>query len=184
MTPEAERLEAERHLERLAAILASSDIEVEFYFVRGAVIFQAFAARPETAHVDAMFRPAESIRAAARQVAESENLPERWLHRSVGAALSDGADPSRYVELPRVRAFVAPPEYVLAIKTAAMRLGEAFRETEDVRFLARAMNLTSAAEARSIVARYFTDRQLPADTHARLQTLIDGAQPAAEPGST
>jgi hypothetical protein len=172
VSTDQERVEAARLLGKLGAALASSDTEVEFYFVSGAVIFQAFAAHPGTAQVTAMFRPAETVRLAASAVAQGEGVSEGWLHRSVRAALSDGADPTRYVELPNVRAFVALPEYVLAIKSAAMCLGDAFREAEDLRFILRAMNLASAAEALSIVSRYFTDRQLASDTESRLQALI------------
>lgn len=172
MSDRAEHLESLRLLEKLGELLASDNTEVEFYFLSGAVIFQAFAARPGTARIDAMFRPAETVRLAASEVAETEGATEGWLHRCVRSALSDGAEPRRYVELSNVRAFVARPEYVLAMKCAAMRLGDAFREAEDVRFILRAMNLTSAAEALSVVSLYFAERQLAPDTESRLEDLI------------
>ena len=93
------------------------------------------------------------------------------MHRTVRAALSDGAGKGDYVALAGLRAFAAPPEYVLAMKCAAMSLGEEFRETEDIRYVWRSMNLSTAEEALAIVSRYFTERQLPADIRERLEAL-------------
>jgi len=172
MTGDTDRPEALRLLRQLDRALASSATEVEFYFVGGAVIYQAFSAQPGTARVTALFRPAEEVRAAVRKIGDAEELPAGWLHKTVRVALDDGTRPSAYVELPRVRAFVAPPEYVLAVKCAAMWLGEAFGELDDVRYVLRAMNIDSAADALSVIHRYFTKRQLPPDTDGRLEELI------------
>lgn len=172
MSDVKERLEARRLLQQLDRAMASSDTEVEFYFLGGAVIYQAFAAQPDSVRVTSLFRPAENVRAAVRRVGDAEGLPAGWVHRTVRAALSDGIRPSAYVDLPRVRAFVAPPEYVLAVKCAAMRLGDAFGERDDIRYVLRAMNIDSAADAVSVVHRYFTERQLPDDVEARLEQLI------------
>lgn len=166
-----ERSQALRILELLDTKLADQQTEVEFYFLGGAVIYQAFAAEPGTAQASAMFRSAEVVRQGASEVAEEEGLPEAWMHRTVRAALADGAGQGGYVELGHLRAFAALPEYVLAMKCAAKRLGEDFRETEDVRYVLRSMNVSSADEALSIVSRYFTERQLAPDTRARLEAL-------------
>ena len=168
---DAERSEALRILDRLARRLLSTNTEVEFYFLGGAVIYQAFVAEPGTARVTAMFRSSEVVRQAAQEVAEAEGLPGGWMHRTVRAALSDGAGKGDYVALAGLRAFAAPPEYVLAMKCAAMSLGEEFRETEDIRYVWRSMNLSTAEEALAIVSRYFTERQLPADIRERLEAL-------------
>ena len=166
-----ERAGAFRHLEELGRRLAFTDTEVEFYFLGGAVIYQAFAARPGTARVGAMFRPADTVRRAARDVAEREGLPEGWLARAVRSALGDGAGRGAYVDLLNVRAFAALPEYVLAVKCAAMRLGDDFHEADDVRYVLRAMNLATAGEALAVVGRYFTERQLAPGTRERLEAL-------------
>jgi len=166
-----ERTEALRSLGELARRLVADNTEVEFYFLGGAVLYQAFAAAPGTARVTAMFRPARVVTRAASVVAEAEGLPESWLARAVPAALSDASRSGDYVELPGLRAFAPRPEYVLAMKCAAMRLGDDFRETEDVRYVLRSMNLSSAEEALSLVSRYFSERQLAPDTRERLEAL-------------
>lgn len=159
-------------LNLLDARLASHQTEVEFYFVGGAVIFQAFNAQPGTAHVSAMFRPADVVRLAIEEVAIEEGAPEDWLPQSVRRVLRGGATAAAYVGLPHVRVFVPVPDYVLGIKCAAMRLGDDFREMDDIRYLLRAMNVTSADSALSIVSQYFTERQLAPDTKARLERAL------------
>ena len=44
------------------------------------------------------------------------------------SAMLDG-----FLELPNLRVYEARPEYLLAMKCAAMRLGEEFRDLDDVR---------------------------------------------------
>jgi len=166
-----ERSEAVAALELLARRLAASNTEVEFYFLGGAVLYQAFAGRPGTARVTAMYRPAEAVQQAATEVAETVGLSEGWMHRAVRSALADGAGQGEYLEIPNLRAFVARPEYVLAMKCGAMRLGDEFQEVEDVRYVLRSMNVTSADEALTLVSRYFTERQLPADVRQQLEAL-------------
>jgi hypothetical protein len=70
--------------------------------------------------------------------------------------------------------FIAPPEYLLAMKCAAMRLGEEFHDLDDVRFLLRYLNLTTADEALEIVRRYFDEDQLLPKTALALEELLSG----------
>lgn len=169
-----ERSEALRRLQLLERALVASQTEVEFYFIHGAVLCQAFASEPGTARISAMFRPAAAVREAAREVAGAEELPEGWMSRAAREALGDGAGEGAYVDLPRVRAFGAPPEYVLAVKCAALGFDDDTRQREDVRYLLRALNLASADEALALVTGYFAERQLTPDIRARIQALVSG----------
>jgi hypothetical protein len=136
-------------------------------------MYQALSASPSTAHIDAMFRPASVVRDAARAIATRMAVPQDWVQRSVRDLLGAGARLQQsYLELSHLRVFAPLPEYVLAMKCAAMRLGEDFREMDDIRYVLRAMNVASAEEALGFVTRYFTERQLPADTRERLSDLL------------
>jgi len=168
---------ARRELELFVALghqLASSHIEVEFYSIGGALLFQAFAAAPATARVSALFEPASSVKAAVEAVARARGVPESWPHECTRALLQPmpGDAATGYVELPGVRVFEPLPEYVLAVKCAAMRLGTAFQETDDVRYVLRAMNVTTTDVALSLVGSYFAERQLAHDTRARLEAIL------------
>ena len=61
---------------------------------------------------------------------------------------------------------------MLALKCAAMRLGDDFREKEDLRYLLRAMNLSTADAAIAAVAPYVAERHLLPDVRARLNDLL------------
>jgi hypothetical protein len=163
-----------RLLELLDAELRNDEVQGELYLVGGAVMCLALGARPATRDVDAFFRPTAVIRRAAARVAAKTGMPENWLNDAVKTFLSPRGDFDAYLELPNLRVFIARPEYLLAMKCAAMRLGEEFQDLDDVRYLLRYLNLTTAEEALKIVTRYFDAEQLPPKTRLALEELLPG----------
>ena len=161
-----------RLLELLDAELAEEEIVGEVYLVGGAVMCLVLDARPATRDVDAFFRPTRLIRQAAARVADRAGISHGWLNDAVKAFLSPHGDFDPYIELPHLRVFVARPEYLLAMKCASMRLGEEFQDLDDVRFLLRYLNLSTAEEALGIVTRYFDEDQLLPKTRLALQELL------------
>jgi hypothetical protein len=77
-----------------------------------------------------------------------------------------------WVELPNLRVFVARPEYLLAMKCAAMRLGEEFHDLDDVRYLLRWLNIERVDDALAIVTRYFDEAVLAPKTRLALEELL------------
>jgi len=163
-----------RLFELLDAELGIEKVQGELYLVGGAVMCLAFDARPATRDVDAFFRPTAAVRRAAARVAATTGLRENWLNDAVKAFLSPRGDFEPYLQLPHLRVFVARPEYLLAMKCAAMRLGEEFRDLDDVRFLLRYLNITTAEEALEIVTRYFDRDQLLPKTRLALEEMLSG----------
>jgi hypothetical protein len=139
-------------------------------------MLQAFAASPGTAHVSAMFRPAGPVRDAVAEVARTAGVSEGWVQDAVRRVLGSGAGcggaTPGYVDLPHVRVFEPLPAYVLAIKCAAMRLKDDFQELDDVRFLLRALNITSTEHALEVIVPYFATRQLTEDTRINLEAIL------------
>jgi len=84
------------------------------------------------------------------------------------------SDPTLLRELSHISAFVARPEYLLAMKCVSMRLGEEFHDLEDVRYLLRYLNLTGADAALEIVTRYFDEEQLLPKIRLALEELLEG----------
>ncbi len=163
-----------RLFELLDAELRESETLGELYVVGGAVMCLALDARDSTNDVDALFKPTREIREAAARVAASANAPEHWLNDAVKGFLSPLGEFAVYFERPHLRVYVAEPHYLLAMKCAAMRIGEGFHDLDDVRFLLRHLDISSSAEALEIVARYFDERQLHAKTRLALEELLDG----------
>jgi predicted nucleotidyltransferase len=166
------RAEIRRLFELLEAELASEGVEGEVYVVGGAVMCLALEARPATRDVDAFFRPTRVVRQAAARVAVRAGVPHNWLNDAVKGFLSPRGDFDPYLELPHLRVFVARPEYLLAMKCASMRLGEEFHDLDDVRYLLRYLNVSTAGEALDIVARYFDEEQLLPKTRLALDELL------------
>ncbi len=173
---ELSRRDIERLFERLSDELARQDIAGEVYVVGGAVMCLVFDARASTRDIDAFFRPAKEVRAAARAVAAAAGLPDDWLNDAVKGYLSHREDFHRYLDLPNLRVLTASPEYLLAMKCLAMRLGEGFHDEEDVRFLLRYLNLTDHGKALEVVTRYYPRERLPQKTLYALEELLEPSE--------
>ena len=158
--------------ELLDAELRRVGIVGELHVVGGAVMCLAFGARDATRDVDALMEPASVVRAAAVRVAEQADVPTDWLNDAVSGFLTPSAEFDPFLELPNLRVFVARAEYMLALKCAAMRIGEEFRDVDDVRFLLRALNIRSVDQALALVERYIDVRRLPPKTRFALEEML------------
>lgn len=165
-------LEIRRLLELLEAELANEEAVGELYLVGGAVMCLVHDARDATRDVDAFFRPTRLIRQAAARVAAKAGVPDSWLNDAVKGFLGSRGDFEPYLELPHLRVFVAEPRYLLAMKCAAMRLGEEFHDLDDVRYLLRYLDVSTVDEALAIVTRYFDENQLRTKTRLALEELL------------
>ncbi|MPY86465.1 MAG: hypothetical protein GEU99_00910 [Luteitalea sp.] len=163
-----------RLFELLDGELATYDVEGELYLVGGAVMCVALDAREATRDVEAVFKPTRVIREAAARVARKAGVPDTWLNDAVKGYLGPHGDFDRFLELAHLKVFVAQPRYLLAMKCAAMRLGEEFHDVDDVRYLLRYLNVSSTEEALAIVTQYFDEAQLLPKTRLILEELLSG----------
>ena len=161
-----------RLFELLDQELAVNDTQGEIYLVGGAVMCLALDARDSTLDLGAFFKPTKVIREAAARVAARADVPPDWLNDAVKGLLGARGEWQSYLELPHLRVFTATPEYLLALKCAAMRLGEEFHDLDDVRYLLRYLNITSVEEALGVVTRYFDESQLVPKTRLALEGLL------------
>jgi hypothetical protein len=171
-TSKLTRADIRRLFDLLDAEVGAEGAKGEIYLVGGAVMCLALDARPATRDVDAFFRPAALIRRAATRVAIKAGVPDDWLNDAVKGFLSPRGEFDSYLELHHLRIFVARPEYLLAMKCASMRLGEEFHDLDDVRYLLRYLNISTAEQALAIVTRYFSQEQLPAKARLALEELL------------
>lgn len=153
--------------------LEKKDIQGELYLVGGAVMCLVFKARPSTKDVDATFKPVKQMREAASQVATYLGLSEDWLNDAVKGYLSQQSNFSNYLELSHLKVYVALPEYLLAMKCLAMRIGEEFHDMEDVRFLLRYLNITNYPKALEVIKKYYPLKQFPQKTLYALEEMLE-----------
>ena len=161
-----------RLFELLNKALRDEGIEGELFVVGGAVMCLAYSARPSTQDVDALFRPAREIRTAAARVAVAAGFSPEWLNDGVKAFLSDRGEFAPFLELDHLRVMVAQPEYLLAMKCLAMRIGAEFHDEDDVRYLLRHLDIRDYERAVAVITRYYPLDRFPQKTLYALAELL------------
>lgn len=172
MTGDVPRSELRVRFEVLNTELGRRAIDCELCTVGGAVMSIVFRTEPSTRHIRALFGPESLLREAAESVAAALNLPARWTPETVHAYIGPGPDSQAFVELSHLKVYAARPEYLLAMKCAALRLGPEAGGRDDLQYLLRYLNLSSGEDALRVVHHYFNERQLPADVRETVDALL------------
>jgi len=165
----------------LAALRALSDelgkknVMGEICLFGGTVMVLAFTARLSTKDVDALFQPARMIREIAGHIAENQKLPSDWLNDGVKGFVSARHELTAG-DLPQfrhLRLTMPVPEYLLAMKCMAARIGGTEGEPADVAdiiFLIRYLKFKTAGEVLDLVGLYYPANRIPVKT----QYLVEG----------
>lgn len=161
-----------RLFELLNQELGKTDTKGELFLVGGAVMCLAYAARPSTQDIDAVFRPATKIREAAARVAARARVEPDWLNDGVKGFMSAQGDFAPFLELDHLRIMVAQPEYLLAMKCLSMRIGTEFRDEDDVRYLLRQLDIRSTEKAIATVTKYYPLERFPQKSLYALEDLL------------
>ena len=161
-----------RLLELLNEELRQAGTVGEVFLVGGAVMCLAYGARASTRDVDAFFRPPEKVREAAARAAIKAGIDAHGLNDAVKGFMSAQGEFAPYLELDHLRVMTAQPEYLLAMKSLAMRIGAEFHDEEDVRFLLRLLDVPSYEHALRIITKYYPLERLPQKTLHALEDLL------------
>lgn len=159
----------------LSEELGGQGVTGELCLFGGTVMVLAFTARLSTKDVDALFQPAQSIRELARRIAAEQQLPADWLNDGVKGFVSARHETTagNLPQFPHLRLTMPVPEYLLAMKCMAARLGGTTGEASDVAdiiFLIRHLQLKSAQVVLDLVAQYYPANRFPVKT----QYLVEG----------
>ena len=171
------RTDIRRLFELLNDELRQTDISGELFLVGGAVMCLAYGARASTRDVDALFRPPEKLREAAARAAIKAGIDAHWLNDAVKGFMSARGEFARFLELDHLRIMTAQPEYLLAMKCLAMRIGAEFHDEEDVRFLLRLLDVRSYEHALGIISKYHPLARFPQKTLYALEELLPQSPP-------
>jgi hypothetical protein len=125
--------------------------------------------------VDALFQPTQTVRELARRVATEQHLPDDWLNDGVKGFVSNQHDitTGNLPQFQNLRLTMPVPEYLLAMKCMAARIGGTGDEPSDVSdivFLSRHLKLTSAKSVLELVGEYYPANRIPVKT----QYLVEG----------
>jgi hypothetical protein len=164
-----------RGLQQLSDELGRRNVTGEVCLFGGTVMVLAFNARLATKDVDALFQPAQTIRDLARGVAAELGLPPDWLNDGVKgfASARHETTAGNLPQYPHPRVTMPVPEYLLAMKCMAARIGGTSGESTDVAdiiFLTRHLRLTSPQAVLDLVGQYYPANRIAAKT----QYLVEG----------
>ncbi|MBM4033798.1 MAG: hypothetical protein FJ291_18725 [Planctomycetes bacterium] len=168
-------------LRRLSDELGRQGVTGEICLCGGTVMVLAFTARPSTKDVDAIFQPVQLIRGLAARIAEEQNLPPDWLNDAVKGFVSVRHETTsgNLPQFPYLRLTMPVPEYLLAMKCMAARLGGTTGEPSDVpdiAFLIRHLGLSSPRQVLDIVAEYYPANHIPVKTQYLIEGLFEEGQ--------
>lgn len=164
-------------LAALSDELGAAGVTGEVCIFGGAAMVLAFDAREATRDVDAVFRPASVIRAAAETVAEKLSLPSHWLNDGVKGFVSGEQD---YVadgmpnDFPHLRVLRPSAPYLLAMKCLAARVEgfDTHGDREDVIFLVRHLQLINADQVFEVITRYYPPERITAKTRFFVEEVM------------
>jgi hypothetical protein len=162
-------------LQALSEELGKQGVTGEVCLFGGTVMVLAFTARLSTKDVDALFQPAQTIRELARRIAAEQHLPADWLNDGVKGFISIRHETTagNLPQFPHLRLTMPVPEYLLAMKCMAARIGGTTDEPSDVAdivFLVRHLQFNSAKEVLDLVGQYYPANRIPVKT----QYLVEG----------
>ncbi len=171
------RDEALSALAELDRRLADQGAVGELCLFGGAVMVLAFNARLATRDIDALFQPSETVRKLAAAIAEERGWPSGWLNDGVKGFVSARHEVTtgNLPQFPSLRLTMPTPEYLLAMKCLASRIGIAAGEaddTADIVFLIRHLKLSGPDQAMEIVERYFPPAQIPVKARFLVESLF------------
>ena len=141
----------------------------------GTVMVLAFNARLSTKDVDAIFQPTALTRELVRRVGEERQLPSDWLNDGVKGFVSARHEitTGNLPQFPHLRLTMPVPEYLLAMKCMAARVGGTGGEGSvipDIVFLIRHLRLENARVVLDLVGQYYPEHRIP----MRAKYLVEG----------
>lgn len=171
-------LTREAILDALSALsdeLGKQGVIGEVCLFGGTVMVLAFNARLSTKDVDAIFHPTALTRELVRRVGEERQLPADWLNDGVKGFVSARHETTagNLPQFPSLRLTMPVPEYLLAMKCMAARVGGTSGEGSDIPdivFLIRHLRLENARAVLELVGQYYPENRIP----MRAQYLVEG----------
>ncbi|MCF6300355.1 MAG: DUF6036 family nucleotidyltransferase [Proteobacteria bacterium] len=153
--------------------LKKEDTNSELHVVGGAVMCLALDARASTMDVDGLFIPSAIVRRLAKQVGRDFGIDENWLNDGVKGFFSDKGKFNDFLELSNLTVYTATPEYLLAMKCLAMRIGEEFHDIADIQYLLRYLNIENYQQAKEIIKQYYPIERFPQKTLYALEEMLE-----------
>jgi hypothetical protein len=159
-TQQLSRSDVEAAFREMGEILLRHRKTAEIAVYGGAAIMLQFEVTFRTADVDATVQSGDHgvLMDAARDVAERRAWHRSWFSEAVANYVGTGGGTVLHATYPSetrpgLRVYVAKPDYLLAMKLRAMRVGR--RDESDAAMLARTCGITAKDDMISLLQTYF-----------------------------
>jgi hypothetical protein len=155
----------------LDKLLESKKLKGEIGVVGGAAMVLGFDSRAATKDVDAIFVPSKEIRAAAKAVAQDQDLPEDWLNDAVKGYLPGEPESKEIIYRGNgLTVWLPPAEYLLAMKSISARYDT--QDAKDVKTLCEFLKIKNPKKVFDIVSRYYPENRIPAKTRFFIEEIL------------
>jgi hypothetical protein len=167
-------------LAELSKRLEQRGVRGEVCLFGGTAMILAFHARQSTRDVDAVFAPTSIIRDVVAEIGRENGYIEGWFNDGVKGFLSARHEVTAagLPQFSHLHVMMPVPEYLLAMKCMAARVGMGDRDDEDGRFLVSFLGLKTADSALELVQRYYTVGQIQPRTQYFVESLFEKKGPA------
>lgn len=143
----------------------------EISIVGGAVMCLVYDARPSTKDIDAIFKPKSELYNISKEVASEFNIPENWLNDGVKGFIHKG-EFKPYKKLSNLIINVASAEFMFALKCFASRYGPESEDINDIKFLARFLDIKNSNEAINVIIRFIPEKLILPKTRYFLMEIL------------
>lgn len=161
-----------KYLEELNQKMKEEEIRGQIALFGGTVMCLVYNARPSTRDIDAVFEPKQKMYKIAEDIANKYGLDSDWLNDSVKGFVSSHNDTKVYKNYSHLTVYVPSPEYMLAMKCMAARIGDT-QDVDDIKFLLNYLNITRSEKAMEIVTKYFPEKLIQPKTKFLLMELLE-----------
>ena len=144
-------------------------VKGEICLYGGTVMCLVYNARPSTKDVDAVFKPSQKIREAAKHIANQYNLKQDWLNDAVKGFLVKHPQKILF-NWPNLKVYIPEPDYLLAMKTFASRVDAT--DKQDVIVLLKKMRLRTPEEVFRILEKYYPHKRIKPATQYFIEELF------------
>lgn len=163
-------------LQALSDYFKEKDSQGEICIFGETVMLLAFDARETTRDVDAVFRPSELFRDAAKKIRETLQLPEHWLNDGVKGFVSSSGDftSEGLPQFSHLRITRPTASYLLAMKCLAARDGGygTDGDKKDVITLISHLQLKTTEEVFKIIEKYYPQERIAVKTKFFVEEVI------------
>lgn len=162
-----------KYLKELSNKLGEKNLKGEILLFGGAAMVLAFNARPSTKDVDAIFHPKKEIYEISKEIARKYKLPEEWLNDSVKGFIKNTTFKQNFfIRFDNLSVFLPEPQYLLAMKCIAMRIGVESSDIDDIKFLIDHLKLKKTDDVFKIIRKYYPKNQIPQKTFYAIDEIL------------